>query len=147
MPRTSSSGEFRARSSARVSSIPGSESIMTGNGKRETGGVGSGTDYRLGKSHLVCNSRAQRGELLRPTEAEDPLDNPPAAVEQHRVRQPAIVVSLLHSSPAHQDRERRPEAARKIQHLAAIDVVRDRSDGEVAARKLAVQLGHVRELL
>src|SRR5207253_1641552 len=83
---------------ARVSSMPGSVSIMTGCG-------GSLTGYRLGNANLLCNSRAQRLKLLCAPEPKDSLDDAAVAVEQHRVRQPAVVVDLLHPSAADQNRE------------------------------------------
>src|SRR5438876_4830185 len=130
-----------------MSSMPGSVSITTGCGMRDAGCGRSGTGYRLGTSHFVCNSRAQGRELFRPAEAEDALDGAAAAVEQQRVGEAAVVVRLLHPPRAHEDRERRPERPDEAPHLAEIHVVRDRDDREVSPAELPVQLGHVRELL
>src|SRR6267378_164171 len=63
MPRTSTSGEASASNRASVSSMPGSVSMMTGIGKRETGGVGSGTTIRLGCANLLRNHIVQLLEL------------------------------------------------------------------------------------
>src|SRR5207249_11297979 len=126
-------------------SMPGSVSIMTGCERREAGGVASVTGYRLGGADLVCNSRAQRLNLFRAPEPEDSLDDAAVAVEQHRVRQPAVMVDLLHPSAADENRERRPKLAHEAEHLAEVDVVRDRGDGEVAAGELLIQLRHVGE--
>src|SRR5438876_12402170 len=111
----SSSGDASANSSASMSSMPGSVSIKTGCGRGEAGGVGSGTGYTLGSAHLVCNSLAQFPELVRPAEAEDPLDHPTSPVEQHGVGQAPIVIDLLHAAASHPAGERRPVGAHERQ--------------------------------
>src|SRR5256885_13417401 len=123
--------------------MPGSVSITMGRGAGDEGRVASDTGYRLGSLNLLCNSGTQRSELLRSAEPEDPLDDTAVAVEQHGIRQPTVVVDLLHPPAPHEDRERRPEFPHECEHLAEIDVIRDRGDGEGAARELAVQLRHV----
>src|SRR3989441_6441924 len=106
-PRTSNSGDAIASSRARVSSMPGSVSRMTGCGKRDAGGVDSGTAIRLGRANLLRNHIVQLLELGGAAEAEDALDDPSPPVEQHGVGQAAIVIGRLHPSTAHEDRERR----------------------------------------
>src|SRR5438309_2217318 len=147
MPRTSNSGEASASNRASVSSMPGSVSMMTGIGKRETGGVGSGTSIRLGCANLLRNHIVQLLELRSAAEAEDALDDPAVAIEQYGVRQAAVVVDRFHPATAHEDRERRPELRDEGAHLPRIHVVRDRRDVEVLAAELAIQRGHVREFV
>src|SRR2546422_10395186 len=103
----SSSGDARANSSASMSSMPGSVSMMTGCGMRDAGWGESGTGYTLGSAHLVCNSLAQFPEIVRPAEAEDPLDHPNPPVEQHGEGQPPIVIDLLLVADPPQDGVRR----------------------------------------
>src|SRR5947208_2820452 len=100
-----------------------------------------------GRVCAASNSPAHIRELRRTAESKDPLDDAAPAVEQHGVGEAAVVVGLPHAPSAHQDRERRTELAHERQHLAAVHVVRDRGDLEVLAGELAVQLGHVGELL
>src|ERR1041384_638024 len=134
MPRTSSSGDCSASSNARVSSMPGSVSIITADGRRETAD-GAVTDTRLRGGNLLCNGLAQLRELGRSAKAENPLDDPSLAIEQYRIRQAAVVVDPFHAAAPHENRERRVELVHEPLHLAAIDVVRNRNDAEVLRRQ------------
>src|SRR2546425_5444829 len=112
--------------------MPGSVSITMGRGAGDEGRVASDTGYRLGNLNLLCNSGTQRSELLRSAEPEDPLDDTAVAVEQHGIRQPTVVVDLLHPPAPHEDRERRPEIPHVAENLSEIGIGPDRRDGERA---------------
>src|SRR6266581_726670 len=127
--------------------MPGSVSMMTGSGMGDAGWGGALTAKRLRGRYLLCNGGVQSGELARSAEAEEALDDAAAAVEEHRVRQAAVAILRPHAAAAHENRERRPKFPHELPHLRLVHVVGDRDDREVLAIELAVQRGHVRELL
>src|SRR5947207_5757877 len=90
---------------------------------------------------------AQVAKLVLAAESKEAFDDAAVPVQQHGVRQPAVMICRLHAPAANENGEWRAKLTHERAHLAAADVVRDRGDVEVGPLELAVQLRHVREFL